>query len=110
MAVEFAVSPGERSGSRSSDAPSLNQAPVKLVKYAKFRQEKFGGVLFDTRSEKVYALNPTAAAIVSEIGSGCDESGLIGRISARFRDAGGSIEREVRAFTANLRQQGLLEG
>lgn len=109
MDVEVAVSPGER-GTRSSYAPNPNQAPVKLVKYAKFRQEKFGGVLFDTRSEKVFALNPTAAAIVSEIGGGCDESSLIGRISARFRDAGGSIEREVRAFTANLRQHGLLEG
>jgi len=34
---------------------------MKLVKYAKFREEKFGGVLFETRSEKVFALNPTAA-------------------------------------------------
>jgi len=66
-------------------------------------------VLFDTRSEKVYALNPTAAAIVREIGSGCDECSLIGRLSERFRDVGGTIEREVRAFTALLRQQGLLE-
>lgn len=89
---------------------AVEVAPVKLVKYAKFRQEKFGGVLFDTRTEKVYALNPTAAAIVSEIGTGCDESGLIGRISERFRDAGGSIEREVRAFTAKLQEHGLLEG
>jgi hypothetical protein len=30
-------------------------------------------------------------------------------LSERFRDVGGTIEREVRAFTALLRQQGLLE-
>lgn len=82
---------------------------MKLAKYAKFRQEKFGGVLFETRSEKVYALNPSAAAIVHEIGAGCDELGLVGRMSARFSDSGDCIEREVLAFTANLRMHGLLE-
>ena len=30
---------------------------MKLTKYVKFREEKFGGVLFETRSEKVYTLN-----------------------------------------------------
>jgi hypothetical protein len=82
---------------------------MKLVKYAKYRQEKFGGVLFDTRSEKVFALNPTAAAIVREIGTGCDEAGLIARMKASFDDAGGTLEQEAAAFIANLRKQGLLE-
>lgn len=82
---------------------------MKLVKYAKFREEKFGGVLFETRSEKVFALNPTAAAIVREIGTGCDEQGLIERMKAHFGDSGDAIEREVRTFIASLRQQGLIE-
>ncbi len=82
---------------------------MKLAKYAKFRQEKFGGVLFETRSEKVYALNPTAAAVVSEIGAGCDEHGLVDRMRHRYSDSGGFIEREVLAFAATLRKQGLLE-
>lgn len=83
--------------------------PMKLVKYAKYRQEKFGGVLFDTRSEKVFALNPTAAAIVREIGTGCGEADLIARMKANFNDSGGDLEREAAAFIANLRKQGLLE-
>jgi hypothetical protein len=82
---------------------------MKLAKYAKFRQEKFGGVLFETRSEKVYALNPTAAAVVSEIGAGCDERGLVTRMLGRFTDSGGFLEREVLAFAASLRAHGLLE-
>lgn len=82
---------------------------MRLAKYAKFRQEKFGGVLFETRSEKVYALNPTAAAIVREIGAGCDEAALVDRMNGRFSGEGGSIEREVIAFTKNLKTQGLLE-
>jgi hypothetical protein len=82
---------------------------MKLAKYAKFRAEKFGGVLFETRSEKVFALNSTAAAVVREIGTGCDESHLIVRMQELFSDSGEAIEREVIAFLANLRKQGLLE-
>ena len=40
---------------------------MQLAKYVKFREEKFGGVLFETRSEKVFTLNPTATAVVREI-------------------------------------------
>jgi hypothetical protein len=63
---------------------------MRLAKYVKFREEKFGGVLFETRSEKVFTLNPTAAAIVREI------------------ETGGS-EREILALIADLRQKGLVE-
>ena len=82
---------------------------MKLAKYTKFREEKFGGVLFDTRSEKVFSLNPTAAAVVREIRAGCDEHGIVEHLQARFLAAEGSIEQEAAAFIANLRQQGLVE-
>jgi hypothetical protein len=82
---------------------------MKLAKYAKFRGEKFGGVLFETRSERVFALNPTGAAIVREIGTGCDEPHLIQRMQELFSDSGAAIEREVVAFLASLRKRGLIE-
>ena len=82
---------------------------MKLAKYTKFREEKFGGVLFDTRSERVFSLNPTAAAVVREIRAGCDEHGIVERLQAHFLAAEGSIEQEAAAFIANLRQQGLVE-
>jgi Coenzyme PQQ synthesis protein D (PqqD) len=82
---------------------------MKLVKHAKYREEKFGGVLFETRAEKVFALNPTGAAIVREIGTGCDEATLIARLQARFNDSDAILERESREFIANLRKLGLLE-
>ncbi len=82
---------------------------MKLSKYTKFRQEKFGGVLFETRSEKVFTLNPTAAAVVREIGGDGDERGVIERLKARFSGEDGSIEREASAFIAELRQKGLIE-
>ena len=83
---------------------------VRLAKYVKFREEKFGAVLFETRSEKVFTLNPTATAVVREIEAGGDEATITTRLKARFEDSDGVIEREVVAFIADLRQRGLVEG
>jgi len=81
---------------------------VRLAPYVKFREEKFGGVLFETRSEKVYTLNPTGAAVIREISSG-DEAAITAKLKDRFADQSGVIEREVGAFIAELRERGLLE-
>jgi hypothetical protein len=82
---------------------------MKLAKYVKFREEKFGGVLFETRSEKVFTLNPTATAVVREIESGCAEAEIAGRVKQRFEGDGIAIEREVTDFIAELRRNGLTE-
>lgn len=84
---------------------------MKLAKFTKFRDEKFGGVLFETGSEKVFTLNPTAAAVVREIDAGgaADEAAVVERLRQRFDDPDGSMEREARAFIADLRQKGLIE-
>ena len=83
---------------------------MQLAKYVKFREEKFGGVLFETCSEKVFTLNPTATAVVREIQAGGDERTIVGRLKDRFGDGSGAIERDVAALIAELRQRGLLEG
>ena len=82
---------------------------MRLAKHVKFREEKFGGVLFETRSEKVYTLNPTATAVVREIQAGGDEGAIRMRLKDRFADAEGAIERDVAALLADLRQKGLVE-
>ena len=83
---------------------------MQLAKFVRFREEKFGGVLFETRTEKVFTLNPTATAVVREIEVGGDELAITARLKDRFDDRDGAIEREVVAFLADLRQRGLLEG
>jgi hypothetical protein len=83
---------------------------MQLARYVKFREEKFGGVLFETRSEKVFTLNPTATAIVREIQAGGDEHAIAVRLKDRFDDGSGAIERDVAALVNELRQRGLIEG
>ncbi len=83
---------------------------MRLAKFVKLREEKFGGVLFETRSEKVFTLNPTAMAVVREIEAGHDEHEIATRLKERFNDSTDVIEREVVAFIAELRQRSLVEG
>ncbi len=82
---------------------------MRLAKFVKFREENFGGVLFETRSEKVFTINPTAAAVVREIQSGASEAEIAERLKARFDDAAGALDREVRDLIADLRSKGLVE-
>jgi|tagenome__1003787_1003787.scaffolds.fasta_scaffold20396079_2 coenzyme PQQ synthesis protein D (PqqD) len=82
---------------------------MQLGKYVKFREERFGGVLFETQTEKVYTLNPTAAAIIRELGAGCGVTELTQRLADRFQASAGSIERDVAALIDDLRQKGLVE-
>jgi hypothetical protein len=86
-----------------------NANTVQLAKYVKFRTEKFGSVLFETRSEKVFTLNATATAVVREIQAGGDERAITARLKDLFEDPDGAIEREVVALIADLRQRGLVE-
>ena len=82
---------------------------MQLAKYVKFREEKFGSVLFETRSEKVFTLSPSATAVVREIERGGGEREITMRLKDRFHDPDGAIEREVAAFISDLREKGLVE-
>ena len=82
---------------------------MRLARFVKFREEKFGGVLFETRSEKVYTLNATAAAIVREALAGADEREIARRLEGQFDHPLSAIEREASSLLADLRAKGLVE-
>jgi putative mycofactocin binding protein MftB len=82
---------------------------MQLAQYVKFREEKFGGVLFETRSEKVFTLTPTAAAVVREIVAGTSMAEIAPRLAARFEAPESTIHREVAAFLAEMREKGLVQ-
>jgi PqqD family protein of HPr-rel-A system len=83
---------------------------MRLARHVKFREEKFGGVVFETRSEKVYTLNPTAAAVLREIQAGSTEAEIRDRLKDRYAaEDSGTIDREIGALIADLRSKGLVE-
>lgn len=92
---------------REAAAPR-EESKMKLAQFVKFREEKFGGVLFETRSEKVYTLSPTGAAVVKELAAGGGDADIVGRLKARYEDQGGGLEAEATAFLAELKAKGLI--
>ena len=81
---------------------------MHIAKYVKFREEQFGGVLFETQTEKVYTLNPTGAAIIREIRSGADAPQIVARLKDKFRDPAGNIEQDILTLIVELQQKGLI--
>lgn len=81
---------------------------MQLAKYVKFREERFGGVLFETQSEKVYTLNAAAAAVIRELRAGTDVSQIASVLKDRFQDPNGTIEADIQALIEDLQRKGLI--
>jgi len=81
---------------------------MKLAPFVKFREEKFGAVLFETRSEKVYTLSPTGAAVVREVIAGADAKTVIDNLKVKYEDKTGKMEKEAVDFIASLKEKGLI--
>jgi hypothetical protein len=81
---------------------------MKLAPFVKFREEKFGAVLFETRSEKVYTLSPTGAAVVREVIAGAEAANLVAKLSEKFEDPSGKMAQDASAFLAQLKEKGLV--
>jgi hypothetical protein len=81
---------------------------MKLAPFVKFREEKFGAVLFETRSEKVYTLSPTGAAVVREVIAGAESANLVAKLKEKFEDPTGKMATEAASFLAQLKEKGLI--
>ena len=81
---------------------------MKLAPFVKFREEKFGAVLFETRSEKVYTLSPTGAAVVREVIAGAETATLVAKLSEKFEDPTGKMAQEAASFLGQLKEKGLV--
>jgi hypothetical protein len=81
---------------------------MKLAPFVKFREEKFGAVLFETRSEKVYTLSPTGAAVVREVIAGAETATLVAKLSEKFEDPTGKMAQEAASFLGQLKEKGLI--
>lgn len=81
---------------------------MKLAPFVKFREEKFGAVLFETRSEKVYTLSPTGAAVVREVIAGAESGTLVAKLKEKFEDPTGKMATEAESFLTELKEKGLI--
>lgn len=84
------------------------EAIMKLAPFVKFREEKFGAVLFETRSEKVYTLSPTGAAVVKEVIAGANAAGVVENLKQKYEDSSGKMTAEAEGFLKLLKEKGLV--
>ena len=99
---------GREAGDAAGCLCAHKEGSMKLAPFVKFREEKFGAVLFETRSEKVYTLSPSGAAVVREIVSGGDAQGVVARLQSKYEDKTGKMAQEAKSFLADLKSKGLI--
>lgn len=79
-----------------------------LAKYVKYREEKFGGVLFETLKERVFSLNPTASEVVKGLAAGKAVEEIVSGLREDYDDPDGALDVDVREFAESLKADGLV--
>ncbi|MFA5138724.1 MAG: PqqD family protein [Elusimicrobiota bacterium] len=93
----------------SDDGPERGEVrDMRLAPHVKFREEKFGGVLFETRSERVFTLTRTGVAVVREIVAGADSRTLVEKLKSRYKDPEGKLQKDAESLIAELKDKGLI--
>ncbi|MBI2440492.1 MAG: PqqD family protein [Lentisphaerae bacterium] len=81
---------------------------MQFAPHVKWRREKFGAVVFDTLSEKIYVTNAIGGAVLSLMAQGLDAAALIARLQQDFDGDPAQIETEAAAFLQALQSAGFL--
>ncbi len=81
---------------------------MQFAKYVKMRYEKFGAVLFDTLSEKVYITNASGKNILSLMAEGLSGSEIAERLVQEYEEDTSEMQNDVTEFIDGLQSAGLL--
>ena len=97
--------PQTGASARLNEQPFFMKPPYMLARKA---GGKSLAVLFETRSEKVYTLSPTGAAVVREVIAGAESGNLVSKLKEKFEDPTGKMAAEAESFLAQLKEKGLI--
>lgn len=81
---------------------------MQFAKYVKTRYEKFGAVVFDTLTEKVYITNDSGKAILAMMADGLSASEIAERLSRQYEEDASEMLKDVDEFVDGLQSAGLL--
>lgn len=85
---------------------------MKLTKYVKTRQEKFGMVIFETLKEKIFVANDTGREILRLIEEGNALEHIIKKLETEYANDNMTGERNIKTdvidFINKLEQEGIL--
>lgn len=81
---------------------------MEFEKFVKIRQEKFGAVIFETLTEKVFVTNQTGAKILSLFEKYKDRKKIIDELTKIYNADKATIEKDVDGFISQLKEKKLL--
>jgi hypothetical protein len=83
---------------------------MNLTEHTKIRKEKFGTVLFDTLTEKIFVTDEIGSEILRLIEQGEDLSQMVGELCEAFDGDRQIIEKDVIEFTDQLKSDKIISG
>lgn len=75
----------------------------------KFRTEEFGGVIFDTKKEKVYFVNQIGKNIISALLKDKSKEEIIEYLNKQYDSSKQTIKEDFEEFINQLEKIGILE-
>lgn len=81
---------------------------MNLTEHTKIRKEKFGTVLFDTLTEKIFITDEIGSDILQLIEQGKDLPQMVNELSEAFDGDRQIIEKDVIAFTEHLKSENMI--
>lgn len=81
---------------------------MNLTEHTKIRTEKFGTVVFDTLTEKIFITDPVGSEILKLIKQGKDLAEIVSELGEIFDGDSESIEKDVIEFTDQLKASNII--
>ena len=81
---------------------------MRFTEHTKLRKEKFGTVVFDTLTEKIFITDPVGSKILELIKQGEDLSQIVDKLGETFDGDEQIIEKDIIEFTDQLKLNNII--
>jgi hypothetical protein len=81
---------------------------MNLTEHTKIRREKFGTVVFDTMTEKIFITDEIGGEILRLIEQGKELPQIVGELGKAFDGDEQTIEKDVIEFTTRLKSNNII--
>lgn len=83
---------------------------MNFTEHTKIRKEKFGTVVFDTLTEKIFVTDQLGGEILQLIEQGKDLPQIVSVLSDSYDGDEQTIERDVAEFAEELKSNNIIDG
>ncbi len=81
---------------------------MKFTEHTKIRNEKFGAVVFDTLTEKIFITDPIGGQILQVVEQGKDLREIVSALRDSYDGDRQMMEKDVAEFTEQLRSNKII--